>query len=568
MSARTLSAERLSVALTWTLRIGLFLLPLAYSPFTYDGYVLPKLLLARVLAVVLLVLLASRAVAARALVIKRTPLDIPLLAFLSSAALSTVFAENQNVALFGTYARYDGLLTLITFAALYWLAVQAIADQSEARVVIRVLLASGYVVAAVAIMQSVHDSVQQGFVAPAFGSLGNPNVLGALLALVIALAAGELIRARSAPARILSANVLVVTGVALVLTFSRSSWLAAAVAIAFIVATRPARVGKQVGLALVASLAVALVMVVTIARLDSAFRAKVITLANPSAIAGSRLGIWTDSLRVAASRPVVGYGPDNVGLVFPRFQTGDWSTPGQIRQPIDKAHAELLQVAATQGLIGVATYLWILVAFMRAFWRARRTDDVAAVAAGFIGYQLVVQLNFTALASALPFWIFAAAAMTLCESVRGDKWVVSRRSGYAALVPILGAAAAVVVWGLVSTYLADVRLREAVDTDYAGRPQEAQPSAADARRLGPRESVYAVEVGNLAFEQDRWAAARDAYRAAAELGTFNPLVYRNLALADRNLGLIPEARDAARKAVELDRFDPANQALLAEFQRV
>jgi hypothetical protein len=27
-----------------------------------------------------------------------------------------------------------------------------------------------------------------------------------------------------------------------------------------------------------------------------------------------------------------------------------------------------------------------------------------------------------------------------------------------------------------------------------------------------------------------------------------------------------EAHDAARKAVELDRFDPANQALLAEFE--
>src|SRR5207253_6418328 len=60
-------------------------------------------------------------------------------------------SENQNVALFGTYARYDGLLTLFTFATLFWLSVQALADQAEARMLIRVMLASGYAVAATAI---------------------------------------------------------------------------------------------------------------------------------------------------------------------------------------------------------------------------------------------------------------------------------------------------------------------------------------------------------------------------------------------------------------------------------
>jgi tetratricopeptide (TPR) repeat protein len=72
-------------------------------------------------------------------------------------------------------------------------------------------------------------------------------------------------------------------------------------------------------------------------------------------------------------------------------------------------------------------------------------------------------------------------------------------------------------------------------------------------------------VGNIAFERGEWIRAVEAYGAAAILGTYNPLVYRNLALADRNLGRFADARAAAAKAVELDRFDPANRALLAEF---
>jgi Flp pilus assembly protein TadD len=110
---------------------------------------------------------------------------------------------------------------------------------------------------------------------------------------------------------------------------------------------------------------------------------------------------------------------------------------------------------------------------------------------------------------------------------------------------------------------ADSQLLAAVTADSQGRVDQARVGAAQARDLAPRESVYAVEVGNIAFESGDWSTAADAYGDAARLGTYNPLVYRNLALADRNLGRWSEARAAAQKAVEMDRFDPANRALLA-----
>jgi tetratricopeptide (TPR) repeat protein len=115
-------------------------------------------------------------------------------------------------------------------------------------------------------------------------------------------------------------------------------------------------------------------------------------------------------------------------------------------------------------------------------------------------------------------------------------------------------------------YVADGRVLVAVNADFGGRNRDALAPAQEATRLWPRESVYAVEVGNVAFERQDWSLARAAYVEAARLGTYNPLVYRNLAVADRNLGRIGEGRDAARKAVELNRFDPANQALLAQFE--
>jgi O-antigen ligase len=532
--------------------------------------VAPKLAFARLLIAVLLVLWLARISVTGTLVIKRTPLDVPLLLFLGSAALSTVVAENRNVAMFGTYERYDGLLTLLTYIALFWLSVQALADRAEALALIRCVLASGYAVAAVAIFQSLHDSVLQGGVAPAFGSMGNSNVLGAFLALVLTVAMGELLLAQPATTRILLANVVLVSGVALLLSFSRSAWLGTLVGVVVLAAARPkalrrlwfvAPLAGVLALVLVAGYAVA-----SPGQLERGLVDRVLSAFDPRAVEHTRLGIWGDSVRLIAARPIAGFGPDNVGLVFPRFQSGDWGfTPGHTHQPVDKAHAELLQVGATQGLIGVATYLLVQVAFLRALWSARRVDHAIVAGAGWIAYMVVVQLNFTALAAALPFWMYTAAAVGSCDAVRVRTSNLDLRRPALVLVPGVVIAAAV-GWTVILSYLADVRLREAVDADFSGHPREAQRLAAEAHQLWPWESVYAVEVGNVAFEQDAWPAARDAYRTAADLGTFNDLVYRNLALADRNLGLRAEARAAAVEAVELEPFDPANQALLAEFQ--
>jgi len=557
----------------WLLRTGLFILPLAYWWDTYDHYVLPKLLVARTLVIGLLVLFIVRALMARSLEIKRSPLDLPWAVFMASAVVSTVLAANPNVAVFGIYSRYDGLLTIVTYAALFWLSIQSLAGPADARALVRVLLASGYMVAAFAMIQSVTDYQAQRQIVPAYGTLGNSNVLGAFLAMLCPLAYGELIEARTWGARILALNALVVPGAALVLTFSRSAWLGAAVAFVVILAGERRAVSRIAiaGAALVLISAIALASVNTHGGLglERALEARAKSVVDLRSWQTSRLHIWRDSATLIASKPVFGYGPDNVGLVFPLFQTGNWEPlPGGLAQPIDKAHAETLQVAATQGLVGLGAYAFMIVAFIRAFWKGRRNRMALSIFAGWLGYQVTLQLNFSAPAAALPFWIFAAAAI---ESWTQQSRIVrfqlpaqrlASGAGGVVIALLVGVGTA---W-IVLPYIADARLLSAVGADFSGRPDHAAPLAKQARELWPRESVYAVEVGNLAFERGDWAAARSAYVDASQLGTYNPAVYRNLALSDQHLGRLDEAHAAARKAVELDRFDPANRALLAQFE--
>src|SRR5438067_2156841 len=97
--AQTLAVnERVAAIQTWVLRGAVFALPLVYSPFTYDGYVLPKLLAARAVLIVLIALHLARFAVSRSGLVRRSSLDVAWLVFLASAALSTLTAINANVA--------------------------------------------------------------------------------------------------------------------------------------------------------------------------------------------------------------------------------------------------------------------------------------------------------------------------------------------------------------------------------------------------------------------------------------------------------------------------------------
>ncbi|MBO0728080.1 MAG: O-antigen ligase family protein, partial [Acidimicrobiaceae bacterium] len=407
----------------WTLRAGAFVLPLAVSPGTLDGVVLPKLAVAQLAAFALLGVWLWHWVVAGRSAARRTPLDLPLLAWGASAVLSTIFATNRNVAVFGTYFRYQGLVTILTCAALLWLAVQTLDTREEVRGVLRSLMAAAYIVALISVIQSLaataassRSGVETAFTfggwVRASGTFGNADYLGIFLAMVLPFAVRELIDAGPGFGRLLWANVAAVMAVALLLTFSRGAWLGTVVGVAIAAISRlrvpRPREAAIVGIVISLVLVSAALMGIQNRSPVSAILARASSLADPTVgTGGTRLQIWGDTLHLIAARPVAGWGPDTFGLVFPSFQTGDW-TPGA---QIDRAHSDLLDVASSQGLLGVGAYLWLLGAIALAFWRGRRRQGSMAAAGAVAAYFVSMLVNFAWVPATAPFWLVLAAAV-------------------------------------------------------------------------------------------------------------------------------------------------------------
>jgi O-antigen ligase len=295
------------------------------------------------------------------------------------------------------------------------------------------------------------------------------------------------------------------------------------------------------------------------------------TIAAPMAESSGqfRLNVWSDTVQLITARPIFGWGLDTFGLVYPQFKTGNWA-PGAI---IDRPHNELLGVAATQGLLGLAAYGAIALALVRAFWKRRRDLRSVALFGGVLGYAIFLLFNFSYLPAALPFWIFAAAAVTLWDPREPRDIHVPTR--LAARIPIALATALVALAAIpliIAPYAADSAYRSGLDAIAAGHRQQARALVEQARNLAPWQSTYAVAAGSLALDLDGrgrpgneadWSAARADYTSAIQLGSESAATYRYLAVADQALGMHQEAITAATTAVSLDRYDPANQAELA-----
>jgi O-antigen ligase/type II secretory pathway pseudopilin PulG len=129
-----------------------------------------------------------------------------------------------------------------------------------------------------------------------------------------------------------------------------------------------------------------------------------------------RTYIWRETVPLILRRPLLGHGPDNFGRAFYRntdreskaFQKANNGTV----VGVDKAHNDLLQVTATTGLLGLAAYLWIFVAYFRNAYR-RGGWPLIALSGAVLAYILQLQTVFPSLDTSVAFWGLLGASVAV-----------------------------------------------------------------------------------------------------------------------------------------------------------
>lgn len=527
-SARGVAAQ----IAAWVPAVYAALAPTLFLPFSVDAYILPRTGLTLLAAAILvgLGLVAGRGSLGR--------LRWPALAVAVTALLAAALSFAPNLSLFGEYSRYESfpvrLAYLGLFAGVVWISGGSGAQGWVVRQRVVAWFLVGCAVASVeALLQWATGSLPRPD-----GNLGQANLLGALLAMAVPLsldralwtpalqpggAAGRRSRGRRPEWW------LVVTGLCglgLLVSSSRSGWLGALVGLCVLALFRvPPR---RLRLALAS--AAAIIAIALAVGLASPLR-----LLNQDTGSG-RLGVWKDTVSLVAARPLLGWGEDSLGVVFGRYQTQNWTG-----QSFDRAHSMPLDLAASQGLLGLGACTWFFLAIWRGLWRRPELAALAGALAAYLAWSL---LNFDWAPATGPFWLLAGLAWAGVSYPpspqpsprRGEGARVEgeRRSRESAGVegvrwwrPVVGVAAGVVALALVlPAQVADVLY-------YEGRPQQAVA-------LDPLQPRYQAALGTVVGLQ-----------RAAGLHDTDPSVYVQLGDALLKEGDRQGARAAYEEALRI-----------------
>jgi O-antigen ligase len=587
----------------WTWLPGLTL------PFSFDQFDIVKVVVQRGVTLV-----AFAAWAYHILVnggsVRRTKVDYLILAVLGWIALSTVFSVHVPTAVFGKYRRFEGLISFVNYAFIYFLAVQFLDRLSRIRSLARTLFFSSVVVSLYGVAQYVGiDPLTWGrlpFEANrAFSTYGNPNLLGGFLVMVLPVALALALSEKDQRWRIAYWVGFLLATLCWIVAFTRGAWIAGAVALlilgvaAWRMRTRLTAVDWSFAAGIAALSAVVVVRSLAVQndvmnvwnRLSS-----ILEFGQGSAL--TRFQIWDAAWRATLERPVFGFGPDTFRLIFPGFKPVEYVAAAGHASVADNVHNYPLQLMAAVGIPGMLLLYGLFItvgvlSFRTAFVRPEGESGngrlvLSAFWAAGAGYLVHLMFGISVPGSSFLLWVIMAALMSpnaRTVEVAAPEW------GKIAAVTLIGVAALLSIGNL--AYLrADYHyLRTRLGQEYAQRLADAETAV----RLNPYNDMYRSGVGTAhsdamsgllrqAYAEEQAgqdssqsvAGAQVAFERAVDSLEdtiwFVPLEYDNYLFIANVYNLAGEAFDPryyqdaiewSRKGVEVSEFGPGIRYQLA-----
>ncbi len=375
--------------------------------------------------------------------LRRSKLDWLILIFLGWVLLTSFVSISPATALFGKYRRFEGFFSFLTYAVVYFLVVQLVDRPSRVRILARVLVISGFLVALYGVMQYVGlDPINWGSNLPfeanrAFSTFGNPDLLGGFLIFPLAVSISLALSERDVRWRIFYWIAFLTTVAAWIVAFTRGAWIGGAVAILIVIVAAVLASAKlekvDWGFLGVTAAAVAALIARSLSTnspvMNIASRLKSIAqIGEGSAL--TRFEIWQAAWSAIKARPLFGFGADTFRLVFPKYKPLAYVKDAGYLSVADNVHDYPLQLAAGIGIIGFlllyglfAYALWLGAG--NAFSRGKGTDRLVVTGfwAAAVGYIVHLMTGLSVTGSTVFLWISLAVivaplAVTVEHKVR------------------------------------------------------------------------------------------------------------------------------------------------------
>ena len=400
--------------------------PLIFWPKTSELFEFNKMIFVYMMTTLIVAVWLSRCLAAKKFIFRRTLLDIPLLIFLGSQILSTIFSIDPRTSLLGYYSRFNGgLLSVICYSLLYWAFVSNM-DRKKTLYAIRYTLISALMVSFIAILEHFNINITcalmgQGYSScwvqdvqnRVFSTLGQPNWLATYLVALLPISNYKFLKSKS----YLWFGISILLFATLLFTKSRSGLLGLIFADLIFWGYVLLKYKKQF-LVQAITLNSLFVVLFFVFKTPIPYNPSPITSNAPALETGGtesgtiRKIVWKGALKIWQHYPILGSGVETFAYSYYQFRPVEHNLVSEWDFLYNKAHNEFLNLAATTGTLGILSYLYLIVVIFVIFLKKPDIFSVS-LAAGFSGILIANFFGFSTVTTQLEFFLFPALAITL-----------------------------------------------------------------------------------------------------------------------------------------------------------
>lgn len=559
------------------LRLEVFLLPLFFLPYSFEAFEFGKQNLLWLLTFFAAVLwLWQNVIIAKKIHYRRTPLDLPMAAFLIIWGLSSFFSLDRFTSFFGYYGRFsDAYLGTLACALFYFLIIQT----ANHRQLIKLFNAFFYSLSAVFLISLISFS---GVLMKLPDSLGFFNLIRS--------AAFNTVSGASEPLAMLAAAVVVLTAVlyswrrrgddgkngvsniklywifglalaALMLVNFTAAWAEMIFGLAaffffalYISYSRRGSDDRPISISISPSLALLIISFAWLLMFSSGTFNLSQTLFKNSLPREVRLSVESSAPAIWSSLrqyPLFGSGPGTFVYDFSAFRPASFNASQFWQLRFDKAPAYILEIIATAGVLGTLSYLllagvflFVSFIFLKNIFRSESEESYWSLGFSFMALALFIGQGLYWSTTVLQFIFWFGLAFTMANwrvafaKIFADKEIDLRLR--AELYPISAAAVFTAVGMFIALLITQARLSLADFNYNSFRLSGNRGKLIKAVELNPGRLNY-----HLALAADYLSEVKDEISA---LSSGSPADKSRQAAIQTNVQLALKEGEAATRA--------------------
>lgn len=533
------------------------LVPLLLTPVNYELFEYNKMMAVYGITALIIGAWVSKMLVQKRLFVARTPFDIPIVLFVLSQFISTLFSIDPHVSWFGYYSRFNGgMLSILCYVALFYACVTNCTKQHLPKFA-KFLFSTACVVSIYGVLE--HFGIDkhlwvQDVQSRVFSTLGQPNWLAAYVVALIPISLSIAYdRRNNWPQAILPMLVTFLYFLTLLYTKSRSGLVAFIVVdvliwTLFIVLSKLRNEYQHLSFKQKISpvfvfhiiLAIGIFFTGTnITSLDkfitfngwkeSLTKAKQEatqsgTIASASAVpttvgpvletGGTESGVirkyvWQGAINAWKSSPktiLIGTGTETFAFAFYANKPLGHNTTSEWDFLYNKAHNEYLNYLATTGILGLGTYLFFLIVVF--LWSINaivknqgKLTSVIGILLGWISILITNFFGFSVVITQLFLFLFPAALLIVSttekQNKQTEKRIVISPKWQRALITGTGVLTTLVIILLVLMWIADKTFATGYRLSRAGQYASAYEPLQTAVAMRPNEPLYHDEYANV-----------------------------------------------------------------------